>query len=114
MQKVTRTAIALMVLNVNGGTDVPRIYLIGASCSGVSTLGATLSAQMGVPVLDVDDFYWMPTDPPFTTKRLPEDRVRLMQQRQSQTDGWVLSGSFMGWGDILIEHVERECQILCV
>lgn len=85
---------------------MPRIYLIGASCSGVSTLGAALSAQMGIPLLDVDDFYWMPTDPPFTTKRPPDDRVRLIQQRQSQTAGWVLSGSFMGWGDILIEHVE--------
>ncbi|NIY95238.1 adenylate kinase [Salipiger sp. HF18] len=103
---MTRTANARLVLNASSGTDVPRIYLIGASCSGVSTLGATLSAQMGVPLLDVDDFYWMPTNPPFTTKRLPEDRVRLIQQRQSQTDGWVLSGSFMGWGDILIEHVE--------
>ncbi|MBY5989692.1 adenylate kinase [Roseovarius atlanticus] len=103
---MTRAVMALLVLNVDGGTDVPRIYVIGASCSGVSTLGATLSAQMGVPVLDVDDFYWMPTDPPFTTKRPPADRVRLIRQRQSRTEGWVLSGSFMGWGDILIEHVE--------
>lgn len=103
---MTRAAIALMVLTANGGTDVPRIYLTGASCSGVSTLGATLSARMGVPVLDVDEFYWMPTDPPFTTKRLPEDRVRLIRQRQSRTEGWVLSGSFIGWGDILIQDVE--------
>jgi len=85
---------------------VPRIYLIGASCSGISTLGATLSVQLGVPLLDVDDFYWMPTDPPFTTKRPPADRVFLIQQRQAQTDGWVLSGSFISWGDILIEHVD--------
>lgn len=85
---------------------MPRLYLIGASCSGVSTLGATLSARLRVPLLDVDDVYWLPTDPPFTTKRPPEDRVRLIQERQSRTDGWVLSGSFIGWGDRLIEHVE--------
>jgi hypothetical protein len=61
---------------------------------------------MGVPLLDIDDFYWMPTDPPFTTKRPPADRVRLIRQRQSLMEGWVLAGSFMGWGDVLIEHVE--------
>lgn len=85
---------------------MPRIHLLGASCSGVSTLGAMLSKRLGVPLLDVDDFYWMPTDPPFTTKRPPEDRVDLLKERQAQTDSWVLSGSFIGWGDALIENVD--------
>lgn len=65
-----------------------------------------LSSQFAVPLLDVDDFYWMPTDPPFTTKRPPEDRVRLIKDQQAQTDGWILSGSFIGWGDTLIENVD--------
>lgn len=85
---------------------MPRIYVIGASCSGVSTLGARLAGQFGVPLLDVDDFYWMPTDPPFTTKRPPDDRVRLIKERQARTGGWVLSGSFVGWGDVLIRDVD--------
>lgn len=85
---------------------MPRIYLIGASCAGVSTLGALLSGQFGVPLLDVDDFYWMPTDPPFTTKRPPEDRVRLIGDRQARAGGWVLAGSFIGWGDALIAEVD--------
>lgn len=80
----------------------PRLYLTGASCSGVSTLGAALSARLGLPQLDVDEVYWMPTDPPFTIKRPPEDRVRLILQRQSETAGWVLTGSCIGWGDALI------------
>lgn len=61
----------------------PRVYLTGASCSGVSTLGAMLSERFDVPQLDVDDFYWMPTDPPFSTKRLPEERVRLIQDHKA-------------------------------
>ncbi|WP_333827857.1 ATP-binding protein [Pararhodobacter sp.] len=84
----------------------PRIYLTGASCAGVSTLGALLSQQLDVPQLDVDDFYWMPTDPPFTTKRPPDERVRLIGQQQSEADGWVLTGSFIGWGDALIDQVD--------
>ncbi|MGV1869371.1 ATP-binding protein [Agrobacterium rosae] len=87
-------------------TNTPSLYVIGASCSGVSTLGAMLSEQFAVPLLDVDDFYWIPTDPPFTTKRPPEDRVRLIKKQQAQSKGWVLSGSFIGWGDALIENVD--------
>lgn len=58
----------------------PRVYLTGASCSGVSTLGAVRSERFDVPQLNVDDFYWMPTDLPFSTKRPPEERVRLIQE----------------------------------
>ncbi|MBK1622379.1 adenylate kinase [Afifella marina] len=86
--------------------DRTRLYLTGASCSGVSTLGTLLAERFGVPHLDVDDFYWMPTDPPFSTKRPPEDRVRLIQERQAASQGWVLTGSFIGWGDALIDHVD--------
>lgn len=87
-------------------TDTPRIYLTGASCAGVSTLGRALSRHFDVPQLDVDDFYWMPTDPPFTVKRPPEDRVLLIQARQRASDGWILTGSFMGWGEALIDEVD--------
>ncbi|MDH5859233.1 hypothetical protein [Lampropedia aestuarii] len=84
----------------------PKIYIVGASCSGVSTLGAELSRRMGIPQIDVDDFYWMPTDPPYTVKRPPKDRVRLIADRQQEAEGWVLTGSFIGWGDSLIHNVD--------
>lgn len=83
-----------------------KIYLTGASCSGVSSLGAALAEHLGLPQLDVDAFYWMPTNPPFTTKRPPEDRVRLISQCQSQSAGWILTGSFIGWGDALIRDAD--------
>ncbi len=87
-------------------TETPKLYLLGASCSGVSTLGAALSQRLAVPQIDVDGVYWMPTDPPFTTKRPPEDRVRLIRARQAETAAWILTGSFMGWGDGLIGDVD--------
>ena len=84
----------------------PKLYLLGASCSGVSTLGAVVSRRLNVPQIDVDDFYWMPTDPPFSEKRDPEDRIRLIRERQQMAEGWVLTGSFIGWGDSLIQNVD--------
>lgn len=82
-----------------------RIYITGASCAGVTTLGHHLATRLGMRQVDVDDFYWMPTNPPFTTKRPPSDRVSLMQQALGD-DGWVLSGSCMVWGDALIADAD--------
>ncbi len=77
-----------------------RIFITGASCAGVTTLGEALANRLGVPHLEVDAFYWLPTDPPYTTKRPPEQRVELIRQRQVDS-GWVLAGSCDGWGESL-------------
>ncbi|AUO49845.1 P-loop NTPase family protein [Pseudomonas ogarae] len=82
-----------------------RIYITGASCAGVTTLGQNLVTQLGVRHVDVDDFYWMPTNPPFTTKRPVGERVSLIQQKLGDDD-WVLTGSCIGWGDALIIHAD--------
>lgn len=82
-----------------------RIYITGASCAGVTTLGHNLVTQLGVRHVDVDDFYWMPTNPPFTTKRPVSERVSLIQQKLGD-DGWVMTGSCIGWGDALITHAD--------
>lgn len=82
-----------------------RIYITGASCAGVTTLGLNLATRLDIRQVDVDDFYWMPTDPPFTTKRPPNERVSLMQQACGNDD-WVLTGSCMNWGDALIADAE--------
>ncbi|SFI73195.1 adenylate kinase [Albimonas pacifica] len=86
--------------------QMPRLHLAGASCSGVTTLGGLLAARLGVPQIDVDDWYWLPTDPPYTAKRPPEERVALIRERQAAQPGWVLTGSFVGWGDALIADVD--------
>lgn len=85
--------------------DQPRVHITGASCSGVTTLGLALADKLEVRHMDVDDFYWIPTDPPFTIKRHPEERVRLIRQELPE-DGWVLTGSFLGWGDALIGDIK--------
>lgn len=82
-----------------------RIYITGASCAGVTTLGRNLATRLAIRQVDIDDFYWMPTDPPFTTKRPPSERVTLMQQACGHDD-WVLTGSCMNWGDALITDAE--------
>ena len=45
-----------------------RIHLFGASGCGATTLGAVLGERLDVPHLEADNYYWVPTDPPFTDK----------------------------------------------
>ena len=82
-----------------------RIYITGASCAGVTTLGQHLATLLGARHVDVDDAYWMPTNPPFTTKRPVPERVTLIQQTLGDDD-WVLSGSCNGWGEALIAKAD--------
>ncbi|EKD13947.1 uncharacterized protein L3040_005443 [Drepanopeziza brunnea f. sp. 'multigermtubi'] len=92
-------------------TRPARIHILGASGSGVSTLGTNLSSALSVPVFDVDDYYWMPTDPPFTTKRAIPDRIALIKpllsRAQAERGGWVLAGSIGTWGAELMADVEH-------
>ena len=58
----------------------PLIHIYGASGSGTSTLGRYLAEQFHYAFLDSDDYFWLPTDPKFTTKRPIAERVPLMRQ----------------------------------
>jgi len=82
------------------GTEatIARIHILGASGSGTSTLGAAVAEALAIRHLDTDQFYWLPTEPPFTSKRPPEARVALLQREMADSPaGWVLSGSAVGW-----------------
>lgn len=77
------------------------IHIFGASGSGTTTLGAAIAREMGWTHLDSDNYFWMPTDPPFTTKRPVEERVTLMQKDIDAAESVVISGSLVDWGDTL-------------
>jgi hypothetical protein len=63
-----------------------RIRILGASGSGTSTLGTELAG-----------FFWLPTDPPFTSPRPIADRQRLLLQTLPIDGHWVFSGAATRW-----------------
>ncbi|CAM4217803.1 AAA family ATPase [Janibacter anophelis] len=83
-----------------------HLHITGASGSGTTTLGRALASAWAVPHADTDDYFWVPTTPPYTTKREEPERVRLMRDLFVGRDAWVLSGTLMGWGDELVEHFD--------
>jgi len=74
-----------------------RLLVIGASGAGTSTLGRAIASARASQHFDLDDFFWEPTDPPFLKRRMPAERVRLLNQMVLPRGDWVLSGSPLGW-----------------
>ncbi|MGE0626161.1 MAG: AAA family ATPase [Pseudomonadales bacterium] len=79
-----------------------RIHIFGASGSGTTTLGRELANRIGGMHLDTDSYYWMETDPSFTEKRAPLERVKMIEKDIEGVERWVLSGSLCSWGDPLL------------
>lgn len=79
-----------------------RIHLMGASGSGVTTLGRALADRLALPHHDSDDYFWLPTAPPYQTTRPAAERLRLMREMFLPRLDWVLSGTVTGWGDELV------------
>ncbi len=78
-----------------------RVYITGAAGCGATTLGRAVARALKVPMVDTDDHYWVPTDPPYTEKYpTPERRARMARLMAGQ--GWVVSGECEGWGDDML------------
>jgi adenylate kinase family enzyme len=83
-----------------------RIHIFGASGSGTSSLASALATRHGHRHLDTDDFFWLPTDPPYQRPRPRETRLALLRSALDASRSWVLSGSLCGWGDPLVQEFD--------
>ena len=79
---------------------------MGASGSGTTTLGRALADHWSVPHADADDYFWVPTVPPYVEKRPETARRALMRDGFVPREGWVLSGSMMGWGESIVAECD--------
>ena len=80
--------------------------MTGASGSGTTTLARAVADAWGVPHVDADDYFWVPTDPPYAEQRLVAQRLALMDQVFLPREAWVLSGSMLGWGDGVVAQCD--------
>ena len=82
------------------------VHVVGASGSGTTTLGRALAGRRGWAFLDTDEYFWLPSEPPFQhIRERGERQARLGAALRAQPD-WVLSGSLCGWGDVFIPLFE--------
>jgi adenylate kinase family enzyme len=91
---------------------MPRIHVTGASGSGTTTLGAALAVRLCCAHFDADDFFWLPTDPPYRGKREPKARNELLIRNLSAHRDWVQSGSLTGWESGAERLIDRVVYLL--
>jgi adenylate kinase family enzyme len=84
-----------------------RVHIVGASGAGTTTLGRALARRLTCPHLDTDDYFWLPSQPPFQNIRPTVERRTLLGADLARHPGWVLSGSLCGWGDGFIPLFDR-------
>lgn len=56
------------------------IHICGASGLGTSTLGRKISEDLGYKFMDTNNYFWLPANPQYTTKRSKEERIALMKK----------------------------------
>ncbi|MAE72162.1 MAG: hypothetical protein CME06_17045 [Gemmatimonadetes bacterium] len=60
--------------------SMKRIHIFGASGTGTTTLAGAFAAHSSCRHFDVDDYFWIRTDPPFRSIRGIEERRRLLSK----------------------------------
>lgn len=75
-----------------------NILVMGASGSGTTTLGAALASALGGQHLDADDYFWLPTHPPYTQRRPPDERRQRVMNAIASAPIAIVSGCVRGWG----------------
>lgn len=80
---------------------MPRINVVGTSCSGKTTLARALARRLDVPHVELDALFWGRS---WTPVPLPAFRDRL--ERALADDDWVADGGYAAVRDITWARVE--------
>jgi hypothetical protein len=75
-----------------------RALITGAAGSGTSTLAAALAERWCASAVEADQFFWLPSTPPFKYKREPQERKALFERELLSREHAVVAGSVVGWG----------------
>jgi adenylate kinase family enzyme len=78
-----------------------RVLITGASGSGTTTLGRALADALKAPFFDVDDYFWLPSEPPYQQQRDPAARLSLLAGDLARAPRAVIAGSVIQWGQVL-------------
>lgn len=65
-----------------------RIFIVGTSGCGKTTLANNLGSILNIPSIDVDDHYWLPG-----WQQRDEKEFESIITKLAKTDSWVISGN---------------------
>lgn len=82
------------------------INIFGSSGSGSTTLAKQVCTDFGYKFIDVDDYLWKKTDPPFTERYTNEQACHLIKSALADGSDAVISGSLVGIADELKPQID--------
>jgi adenylate kinase family enzyme len=81
------------------------INIFGSSGSGSTTLAKEIAKEFNYKFIDVDDYLWKKTDPPFTERNSNSEVLRLIENQISDKKPAVISGSLVTIADSLKKRI---------
>ena len=67
-----------------------RIWIIGVSCSGKSTLAKEISEKLNIPMIEPDDIQWLPG-----WKMMDADEFYDKIDELTEQDNWIITGNHL-------------------
>lgn len=75
-----------------------HILITGAAGSGTTTLANALAKELDMTHLEADDYFWLPSEPPYQHRASRVERCQSLLKDMGSTTGAVVAGSIMDWG----------------
>lgn len=82
------------------------VNIFGSSGSGSTTLAKSIARDYEYKFIDVDDYLWQKTDPPFTQRNTNAIACKLIQDALDDQLPAVISGSLVGIADELKPEID--------
>lgn len=76
-----------------------KVLIFGASGSGTTTLGQAIEENTDFVHLDVDNYYWKKTEPPYQVKIPLAIRNNNLKNDLRKHQNTIVSGSMVSWGN---------------
>lgn len=83
-----------------------RLFIYGASGSGVTSIANKLSDKFDIPNLDSDDIFWKETNPPYTDVNELYEQYVMLSGFISSNSNWIISGSNLFWQSLISKEAE--------
>jgi adenylate kinase family enzyme len=80
-----------------------KIYILGSSASGKTTLANKISEILKIKTYDLDDIFWYKK---YTKKRNIEKRKEKLKQLIKGKKKWILEGIYTDWSEKAIKNAD--------
>ena len=67
-------------------------------------MGRALAVELKAVFFDVDDYFWLPTEPPYQQQRPRNARLSLLVADMAEAPDFITSGSVIKWGPELEDY----------